>query len=111
MKINFGAKILGIDGKTIPDGERNLTLGAVCCTALLASYPDETNLEAALKVKRFRLAEIAVKNKEQELPVDDIAELKRLIAKAFGPLIVGRAFDLIEPVVGSSEKKKSEVES
>jgi len=48
-------------------------------------------------VKRFRLAEIAAKGGAQEMKVDDVALMKKLIGKAFAPLIVGRAFDIIEP--------------
>ena len=48
------------------------------------------------KVKRFRLAEVASKGGQQELAVEDVALIKTLIGKAFAPLIVGRAFDIID---------------
>lgn len=105
MKINFSAVLLDMAGEPIPQDDRPnakpATLGSVSCTALLAQFPDEQNLAAEIKVKRFRLAEAATKGGEQDLPVDDVAELKRLLAKAFGPLIVGRAFDIIEPPVAN----------
>jgi hypothetical protein len=49
------------------------------------------------KVKRFRLAEVASKGGQQELAVEDVALLKQLIGKCFAPLVVGRAYDIIEP--------------
>jgi hypothetical protein len=54
-------------------------------------------LAAEEKVKRFRLAEIAAKGGEREVKVEDAALIKALIGKAFAPLVVGRAYDIIEP--------------
>jgi hypothetical protein len=97
MKIDFSAAIKDFDGDAVKDGDKEATLGRVACTALLASYADEQNLSAEDKVKRFRLAEIAAKGGAQEVKVDDVALMKKLIGKAFAPLIGGRAYDLIEP--------------
>lgn len=97
MKIDFSAVIKDLDGDAVKDGERDATLGRVACAALLATYADEQNLAAEDKVKRFRLAEIASKGGEQEIKVDDVALIKKLIGKAFAPLIVARAYDIIEP--------------
>ena len=97
MKIDFSAVIKDLDGEAVKDGEKDATLGRVACTALLASYADEQDLAAEDKVKRFRLAEVAARGGEQEIKVDDVALIKTLIGKAFAPLIVGRAYDIIEP--------------
>jgi len=97
MKIDFSAVIKDLDGEAVKDGEKDATLGRVACTALLASYADEQNLAAEDKVKRFRLAEVAARGGEQEIKVDDVALIKTLIGKAFAPLIVARAYDIIEP--------------
>jgi hypothetical protein len=97
MKIDFSAVIKDLDGDAVKDGEKDATLGRVACTALLASYADEQSLVAEDKVKRFRLAEVAARGGEQEMKIDDVALIKTLIGKAFAPLIVGRAYDIIEP--------------
>ena len=97
MKIDFSAVIKDLDGDPVKDGEKDATLGRVACTALLASYADEQNLAAEDKVRRFRLAEIAAKGGEREVKVEDVALIKTLIGKAFAPLVVGRAYDSIEP--------------
>jgi hypothetical protein len=97
MKVDFSALIKDLDGDPVKDGEKDATLGRVACTALMASYADEQNLVAEEKVKRFRLAEIAAKGGEQELKVEDVALIKQLIGKAFAPLVVARAYDIIEP--------------
>lgn len=97
MKINFGANILDLERKPLIMEEKPATLGLVSCMALLGVYPDERELSADQKIKRFRLAEAASKGGEQDVRVDDVALLKKLIAKGFGALVVGRAFDIIEP--------------
>jgi len=97
MKIDFSAAIKDFDGDAVKDGDKEATLGRVACTALLASYADEQNLAAEDKVKRFRLAEIAAKGGEREVKVEDVALIKQLIGKAFAPLVVARAYDIIEP--------------
>jgi hypothetical protein len=94
MKIDFSAAIKDLDGEAAKDGEKDATLGRGACTALLASYADEQNLAAEDKVKRFRLAEVAARGGEQEIKIDDVALIKKLIGKAFAPLIVARAYDI-----------------
>jgi len=97
MKIDFSSVIKDLDGDAVKDGEKDATLGRVACAALLASYADEQNLPTEDKVKRFRLAEVTSKGGEQEIKIDDVALIKKLIGKAFAPLIVARAYDIIEP--------------
>ena len=97
MKIDFSAVIKDLDGEAVKDGDKVATLGRVACTALLASYADEQNLPAEDKVRRFRLAEIAAKGGEREVKVEDTALIKQLIGKAFAPLVVASAYDIIEP--------------
>jgi hypothetical protein len=97
MKIDFSAVIKDLDGEAVKDGDKDATLGRVACSALLASYAAEQNLAAEDKVRRFRLAETAAKGGEQEIKVEDVALIKQLIGKMFAPLIVARAYDLIEP--------------
>jgi hypothetical protein len=97
MKIDFSAVIKDLDGGAVKDGDYDATLGRVACTALLASYADEQNLPAEDKVRRFRLAEIAAKGGEREVKVEDVALIKTLTGKAFAPLVVARAYDIIEP--------------
>ena len=103
MKIDFSAVIKNLEGDAVKDGEKDATLGRVACTALLASYADEQNLPAEDKVKRFRLAEVAARGGKQEMKIDDVALVKTLIGKAFAPLIVARAYDIIEPAAAERQ--------
>ena len=96
MQVNFDAPITDLKGVVLKDGENDVTLASVSCTALMASFPDEQNLDAKAKVRRFHLAEAAVDGGVQDLETEDVTELKKVLGKAFGPLVVGRAFEIIE---------------
>lgn len=109
MLIDFNAALKDLDGKPIPqmtmiagqlmvDGDKVWTLGAAATTALLDSYEDERQLSGSDKFTRFMLAS---KIHGQGLPVDvDLDEaklIKDLIAKRFGALLIGRAWELLDP--------------
>jgi len=108
MKVNFSTVLRDIRGDKepiketpdSPDGKikgKDFTLAAACCTALLNQYQDEQNLAGTEKAKRYKLATKVVDGGEQDVSSEDITELKKLIAKAFGPLVVGQAFDILDP--------------
>ncbi len=107
--IDFSAKILDLNGAPFIDDikcpmekgarkcEDDAILAAIATRALMASYPDETNLGLDEKVKRFGLALKLKDGGDVKLSVEDIAMLKKLIGKAYSPLIVGRAVELLDP--------------
>lgn len=98
MQINFDGLIKDLDGNPVmSEGGTPTTLKAPACGALTASFRDEPELSAEDKLKRYRLALKASEGGTQDWAVEDVAELKRMIGKAYPPLIVGRCFDLIEP--------------
>lgn len=76
----------------------DLALGDVCCVALQAQLPDEQNLSGAEKVKRFKLAVAIANGGVQDLKAEDISLLKTMIGKCYGTAIVGRAYELLDPV-------------
>jgi hypothetical protein len=73
------------------------TLSRVAATALIQAYADEANLDGETKVKRFALAMKVTGAKKLGLAAEEIAVLKERIGKAYGPLIVGRAYQLLDP--------------
>lgn len=101
--VDFSTKFTQIDGTPFLDAngkpdEKPATLGTVAVNALLANYPDEQNLPADEKVKRFVLAEkIQVHPTDALINVDDIALIKKLIAKGYPTLVVGQAWRLLDP--------------
>lgn len=94
-----GKPICGVEqpeGKECPDG-KTITLGQVVRGALYASFPDEQNLSLDEKVRRGDLA-FAIRNGgDVPLKAEDIALMKRLVGKAYGPLIVWAAVRELDP--------------
>lgn len=99
MKVDFNYVIRDLKGEAVMDGKDEFTLKNVACNALLMPYPDEQQLSGTDKYRRFKLADkISAANGEAvDLSVEEVADLKKLIAKAFSPLVVGRAYDKLDP--------------
>lgn len=96
MKVDFSAPILSLKGEELKERDGSvITLASVASNALMASYEDEKNLKGDEKAKRFKLAMLVVDGGEVELTVEQVADLKKLIGKGYGPLVVGRAFELL----------------
>ena len=82
-----------------PDGKPkivNLTLSRVAVNAVLGSLPEDREISGEQKLKRFLLAQ-KILNAEVELELEDVKLIKDRVGKVFGPLIVGRAFLLLDP--------------
>jgi hypothetical protein len=95
-KVNLRAVITTLDDKTpvkVKDTGEDLTLGDVSVTALMGGDVDK--LDAKKKVARYELAMRIFKQAEVELEAEEIALLKDLIGKAYGVLIVGKAYKLL----------------
>lgn len=102
---DFSTPIKDLDGNDLVDpmtiaGEgtvKVVTLARVAANALVQNYPDEAGLAGDVKVKRFMLALKVTGAGELDLTAEDVAVLKERIAKAYGPLVVGRAWALLDP--------------
>jgi len=65
--------------------------------ALLASYEDEKSLSGEEKASRYTLAlAIHASVEPLDLKAEDVVLIKKLVAKGYGPLIVGQAWMLLE---------------
>ena len=103
--VDFSKPILDLKGAVVvscprekPDCGAVLTLADVAQTALQASFQDEQSLPATDKIKRFELAlRIEQTKVDPKLSVEELALIKQLVAKAFPPLTVGRAYELLDP--------------
>jgi len=99
VKIDLDAELKGYDGVVLKPKESEdkvLTLGGACCNALMANFDDEKRLEGKKKLERHVLAHRIYQGGEQDLSLDDLALLKKLIGKAYGARVVGPAFLLLE---------------
>ena len=95
--IDFSAVLRDLDGAEISDGGKPLTLARVASAALLQAYIDESTLAGEIKVRRFVLAMKVAEAGELELTAEETAMLKERVAKGYGPLVVGRAWELLDP--------------
>lgn len=98
MKIDLDTVLCDLKGVPLKETpEKDFTLGAACCTALLNPFSDEQNLDPKEKFNRYKLAQKISDGGERDLSVEDVATLKKLIGKAFPPLVVGRCYDILDP--------------
>lgn len=97
MLINFSAELQDFHGRPIKgDGDAPATLGFVALQALAASFQEEKP-DAGRSVRRYKLGvRIAMAEGPLNLTVEEANEIKLVIGKAFGPVVVGSAYDLIE---------------
>ena len=96
MKIRFDETMKDLDGKAIIGDGRDLTLKQIACNALSLIFNDEQNLSGEEKAKRGLLAMRIYANTEIDLTVEEVALIKKLIGKAYGPLIVAQAWEILE---------------
>jgi len=115
MKIDFSTPICDFDGKPLPlikEGkvveDKTVTLATVCVEALNATFPDERELDGKEKFDRFMLASKVYSGGEIDLKVEDLAMIKKLVGKAYGPLVVGRVYELIDEAKKPRSVKKAE---
>ncbi len=55
------------------------------------------------KAKRFLLAIKVRQAKDAKLTSDEVTEIKKVVAKGYSPLVVGRVWEIVDPA--SMEKK------
>ena len=74
-----------------------LTLGHAIAHALFVQFPDERDLLAEQKWARGTLAMRIKDAKDAALSAEEVAVVKRLLAKLYGPIVVMQAFPLLDP--------------
>lgn len=109
MKIYFTQNLVQLDGSPLefttmacpacgrPRESRPATLRGACANALVAQFQDEQNLSGEEKVKRYQLAMKIINEDAVDLPAADVALIQKLVAKVYGPLIVGQVWEMLEP--------------
>ncbi len=68
-----------------------------CVDSLLATTDKDGNLNGEEKIKRFRLAERIQENDSVELNAEEITLLKQRISTIYGIVVVGKAYELLDP--------------
>jgi hypothetical protein len=111
MNINFDSEITDLANQPIMNGEKHLDLATICTNALLTPAQNDQSMAADEKVRRYRLAQRITNGGTLDMPLEDLVLLKDIIGKAYPPLVVGRAFDILDPPPGKSNgsDKRSEL--
>lgn len=99
MKRDFSQELVGLHNAKLAeliDGEhRPMTLCSVSVNALMGQYQDEQSLGGDEKFRRFQLA-VRITEGDQDVSAEEISLLKRLIGKAYTPMVVGPAYVALE---------------
>ncbi len=103
MKIDMTKTIKNLIGVDLENPESKLpkkeplTMKIVCTNSLLTQTQDDQNINGNEKAKRFELAMRVYTEKEIDLDIDELKMIKDLIGKIYGPLVVGRAYQILDP--------------
>jgi hypothetical protein len=81
-----------------------LTLKRVAHEGLGAVYEDERALDPDEKNKRFLIG-LKVTGEASDFTVEEVALLKKVVGKGYGPLIMGRAWQMLEDAAKAKEPK------
>lgn len=97
MKRDFSTDLIGLgDAKLVDEKGEALKLSAIAVNVLVGQYQDEQGLSGEDKFARYKLAERLNQGGVQEISAEEIALLKKLIGKAYGPIVVGPAYEALE---------------
>lgn len=97
MKINPLEAIRNLDGEQLKSpSDEPITVRTVCCDALLGTYQDEQNLSGEEKLQRYELAKKIHSDNEVILSAEEIVLAKKVVAKAWNPLVMGQAWKILD---------------
>lgn len=105
-EINFDAELTDLDNKPIVVDEKSMTLGRVAAFALSAQYREE-NPSIDEKIRSGSLAVRVYGGGVITLKAEDIALIKKYLAKYCAPLLFVRALKHLDPasLASASEHK------
>ena len=90
-----------------PVKEETLTLREACRRSLVAMIPQE-KVTGDEKFKRYHLALKIMDNDQVTLEAKELVMVKDCIAAVYNPLVMGRAWELLDPPVEEDKKAKKE---
>jgi len=77
--------------------ERDFTLRKACTEALQTNGLAGDTLDGEERYRRYQLAIKIMSEDTPNLSAEEIAKLKRVIGLAFGAIVVGRAYEILDP--------------
>ena len=98
MNLNLDQVLLNLDGSPLMDGTEPVTLKKICVSACLNAIGggEDAQLSSEKKLSLYRVALAVSNGGVVDVSVEDRALLKERIGKMYFPLIVGRAFTMLE---------------
>lgn len=116
MQVKVDSVLVDLDGdpikewKKLPGEEKpvavDVTLKKIVCDALLAPVEGE-KFDGLESVRRYALARKVYAAKGSiNLTAEDTSLVKRLVGLRYAPLVVGQAFELLDPAVDTAKGKK-----
>lgn len=111
MQIDTTRILTSFDGLPVLDAEGEaFSLGRLCSTALQLVFIDEAALDGEKKLRRWELAGRLYREGTPDLTAEEIALCKKLIAKAYGPAVVGPAWTALDPKTVPERQPQGEQE-
>ena len=99
MKIEFNRELKTLDGESMKMNDKPLTLRSASVEALLIPKQGDSGTD---KAKSYALAmKIHQSNGQVDLTIDEAAELKKRIGENMTPLVVGQAWEMLDPKIKS----------
>lgn len=99
MKINFKRVLVDLDGNALREGDKELLLGKICVSAIVANYMGEQSIPGEEKFARFKLAQkiqLAETDPSTDIPVEDVAKIKELTGKYCSTVALGAVWSALE---------------
>ncbi len=109
MEVNFKQELFKADGSPIFWDEKNkkaLSLRQICVRALGGMYKQDEGKTDNYKYERGKLAATIMVAKKMDLSVEQITELKELIKRAYDPITVYIAHEMLDPKDKKTDGKK-----
>jgi hypothetical protein len=97
LKIALDSPIKDLSDEPIRDGETVFTIAKAATNALLTLDQKDGEVSGSEKARRFKLAMQIHAGGNQDLSVDDVSTIKKLIGRLYPPLVVGRAYEILDP--------------
>lgn len=119
MRVDFNTKILGYDGKPAKmdntEKAEEMTLGRLAIFALNYMTDKDREMKAEKKIHRGVLSQdIYNATKEGkdgivDIPIEDVTMIKELIMPIWGPMVIMRVDEILDPKPGDAGEKSKGV--
>lgn len=101
MKVNMTTPLKSFSGEILKEGDEEIVLRQIVINALMVD-DSQDRTPAEEKFNRYMLAQRVHNDDEVELTAEEVSRVKSLIGKFFNPLVVGAAWNILDPKTTSN---------